>query len=107
MSMSVQHVSGLRNFGRADQTEPKDDDMMAKIKMLLETLLKMLAIVADVKVQAVRPNEAQCRPRVVRVEVRHQPVERAKLMREGVTHSDRNWVAVHAKRTSKRQERHD
>jgi hypothetical protein len=43
MSMSVQQASSARNVGKADQTEPAGDDMMAKIKMLLEELLKMLA----------------------------------------------------------------
>ncbi len=43
MSMSVQQVSGVRNAGKADQTEPAANDLTAKIKMLLQQLLKMLA----------------------------------------------------------------
>jgi hypothetical protein len=43
MSMSVQHASGVNSVGKVGQTEPVGDDMMAKIKMLLEELLKMLA----------------------------------------------------------------
>jgi hypothetical protein len=43
MSMSVQHASGVSNIGKVGQMAPEGDDMMAKIKMLLEELFKMLA----------------------------------------------------------------